>query len=76
MVRDSQDPLHILTLTVRSYNGTIHHIRIEHSEGKLNIPVLLPLIVVINYFISTYYNNKHVTSNDIQHYHRLEIINK
>jgi len=37
LVRDSQDPHHILTLTVRSTQNTIHHIRIEHNEGKFHL---------------------------------------
>nr|CAB3266470.1 SOCS7 suppressor of cytokine signaling [Phallusia mammillata] len=37
LVRDSQDPLHLLTLTVRSAENTIHHVRIEHADGKFQL---------------------------------------
>lgn len=37
LVRDSQDPHHILTLTVRSIESTYHHIRIEYSDGKFHL---------------------------------------
>jgi len=34
LLRDSQDPLHILTVTVRTDVETIRHIRVEYTEGK------------------------------------------
>uniref|UniRef100_F6QHE0 Suppressor of cytokine signaling n=1 Tax=Ciona intestinalis TaxID=7719 RepID=F6QHE0_CIOIN len=37
LVRDSQDPLHILTLTIRSVELSIHHVRVEHTEGKFQL---------------------------------------
>uniref|UniRef100_H2YM61 Suppressor of cytokine signaling 7 n=1 Tax=Ciona savignyi TaxID=51511 RepID=H2YM61_CIOSA len=37
LVRDSQDPLHILTLTIRSLEMSIHHIRIQHTQGKFQL---------------------------------------
>lgn len=33
-MRDSQNPLHLLTVTVRSAINTIHHIRVEYLNGK------------------------------------------
>lgn len=37
LMRDSQNPLHLLTLTVRSAIDTIHHIRVEYSDGKFQL---------------------------------------
>ncbi|XP_076816546.1 uncharacterized protein LOC143462315 isoform X2 [Clavelina lepadiformis] len=37
LVRDSQDPLHILTVTVRTAENTIRHIRVEHTNGKFQL---------------------------------------
>lgn len=37
LVRDSQDPHHILTLTARSIENTVHHIRIQYNDGKFHI---------------------------------------
>lgn len=37
LMRDSQDPRHLLTLTVRSTTETLHHVRVEYSEGKFQL---------------------------------------
>lgn len=37
LMRDSQNPLHLLTITVRSTTNTIHHIRVEYCEGKFQL---------------------------------------
>ena len=35
LIRDSQDPLHILTVTVRTDVDMIRHIRVEYTEGMV-----------------------------------------
>lgn len=37
LVRDSQDPRHLLAITVRSTTSTLHHIRVEYCEGKFQL---------------------------------------
>nr|XP_039259768.1 uncharacterized protein LOC120336211 [Styela clava]XP_039259769.1 uncharacterized protein LOC120336211 [Styela clava] len=37
LMRDSQNPLHLLTITVRSTTNTVHHIRVEYCEGKFQL---------------------------------------
>ena len=34
LLRDSQDPLHILAVTVRTDTDVIRHIRLEYTNGK------------------------------------------